>query len=124
MTEREMLFLDRDLVEKIDRNRGDIGRSEFIDFCIDTLLEGALSEEVVMTGEKAADRRPVAREAAPAYPPSEDFQQFKRNMGNLMKNMLEIVVNLGLEVDRSKSKTQGIDELDYLKFQMRKTFGE
>ncbi len=122
MTEREMLFLDRDLVEKIDRNRGDIGRSEFIDFCIDNLLEGALSEEVVMTGEKAADRRPAPRQAAAAYPPSEDFQQFKRNMGSLMKNLMEIVVNLGLEMDRSRSK--GIDELDYLKFQMRKTFGE
>ncbi len=123
MTEREMLFLDRDLVEKIDQNRGDISRSEFIDFCIDNLLEGALSEEVVPTGNKATSRRPAFRETAD-YPPSEDFQQFKRNMRSLMKNLLEVVVNLGLELDRSKSKTQGIDELDYLKFQMRKTFGE
>jgi hypothetical protein len=121
MTEREMLFLDRELIEKIDKVRGDISRSEFLDFCVDSLLEGALSEEVVLIGQKAADKRLISKEVAAAYTTGDEFRLFKQNLGDLLRSFLEFIVSLGLHHDGIRGR--GIDDLEYLRFQIRRTFG-
>ena len=39
MSEKRMLIVDAELVKRIDDNRGDLGRSEFIDFIIESQLK-------------------------------------------------------------------------------------
>ena len=59
MSEKRMLIVDAELVKKVDDNRGDLGRSEFIDL----LIESQLKEKE--EGKKKGD---VTRE---------DFHQFQ-----------------------------------------------
>ncbi len=40
MTERRMLIIDRGLIEKMDENRGDLDRAEFIELCLNTCFTG------------------------------------------------------------------------------------
>ena len=39
MSEKRMLIVDAELVKKVDDNRGDMGRSEFINFLIESQLK-------------------------------------------------------------------------------------
>ena len=40
MSEKRMLVVDAELVKKIDENRGDLTRSEFVNLLIDSQLKG------------------------------------------------------------------------------------
>jgi hypothetical protein len=122
MTEREMVILDHDVIERVDMNRGDLSRSEFISFCIDNLLDEALSEGARVKGEKTIDSRYVGEEVMSAYTTTVDFEQLKHDLKDIMNVFLEIVLNLGLELDRSQGKD--IDELEHLKTRIHRIFGD
>jgi hypothetical protein len=122
MTEREMVILDHDVIERVDMNRGDLSRSEFISFCIDNLLDEALSGGARIKGEKTIDSRYVGEEVMSAYTTTVDFEQLKHDLKDIMNVFLEIVLNLGLELDRSQGKD--IDELEHLQARIHKIFGE
>lgn len=122
MTEREMVILEHDVIERVDMNRGDLSRSEFISFCIDNLLDEALSGGAKIKGEKTIDSRYVGEEVMSAYTTTMDFEQLKHDLKDIMNVFLEIVLNLGLELDRSQGKD--IDELEHLKARIHKIFGE
>ena len=122
MTEREMVILEHDVIERVDMNRGDLSRSEFISFCIDNLLDEALAGGAKVKGEKTIDSRYVGEEVMSAYTTTVDFEQLKHDLKDVMNLFLEIVLNLGLEFDRSQGKD--IDELEHLKARIHKIFGE
>ena len=80
MSEKRMLILDAELVKKIDDNRGDMNRSDFINF----LIESQLKEE-----GKRHDG--VTRE---------EFHQFQEGTKELLRNFLEFFISYGLELGK------------------------
>ena len=80
MSEKRMLIVDAELVKKIDENRGDMGRSEFINF----LVESPLKEE----GKR---RDGVTHE---------EFHQFQEGTKELLRNFLEFFISYGLELGK------------------------
>ena len=81
MAMNKMLILDRGLVERIDENRGDLTRAEFVEICIDGCLEGVPPQKAQREERHAGEQRFTTRqEEAPVYATREEFQDFKRSM--------------------------------------------
>jgi hypothetical protein len=82
MSEKRMLIVDAELVKKVDDNRGDMGRSEFIDF----LMESQLQEK-----EEGKRHDGVTRE---------EFHQFQEGTKELLRHFLEFFISYGLELGK------------------------
>lgn len=80
MAERRMLIVDAEVVRKVDENRGDINRSEFLNFLIDSQLK-----------EDTGNRN---------YVDKEEFHQFAEGMKELLRNFLEFFISYGLELGK------------------------
>ena len=80
MSEKRMLIVDAELVKKIDDNRGDLSRSEFIDFLIDNQLK-----------EESKRHDGVSRE---------EFHQFQEGTKELLRSFLEFFISYGLELGK------------------------
>ena len=80
MSEKRMLIVDAELVKKIDDNRGDMGRSEFIDFLINSQLK-----------EESKRHDGVSRE---------EFRQFQEGAKELLRNFMEFFISYGLELGK------------------------
>jgi hypothetical protein len=88
MSEKRMLIVDAELVKKIDDNRGDIGRSEFINF----LIESGLKEK-----EEGKKQGSVTRD---------EFHQFQEGTKELLRNFLEFFISYGLELGKQPSDNE------------------
>ena len=89
MTEKRMLIVDSELVEKIDQNRGDMTQVQFINFLIDSQLGGE--------GESAAPKEYVGRE---------EFEEFAQGMKDLLRRFLDFFISYGMELgDEPKDHT-------------------
>ena len=75
-----MLIVDAELVKRIDDNRGDVGRSEFIDLLIDSQLKGESKTQGGVTRE--------------------EFQQFQEGSKELLRSFLEFFISYGLELGK------------------------
>jgi len=82
MSEKRMLIVGAELVKKIDDNRGDMGRSDFIDF----LIESHFKEK-----EESKSQGSVTRE---------EFRQFQEGTKELLRNFLEFFISYGLELGK------------------------
>ncbi len=80
MTDRRMLIVDAEVAKKIDENRGDMNRSDFINFLIDNQLKEDVGNQ--------------------NYVDKEEFQQFAQGMKELLRNFLEFFVSYGLELGK------------------------
>jgi len=86
VTEKRMLIVDAETARKIDENRGDMNRSEFLDFLIDSQLK-----------EDSGNQD---------YVNKEEFHQFAEGMKELLRNFLEFFLSYGLELGkRPEDKT-------------------
>jgi hypothetical protein len=93
MTDKKMLIVDAELMQKIDENRGDMGRAEFIGFLINSQLEeSSVSQQ---------NRNYVERE---------EFQEFAQGMKELLRNFLDFFISYGMELG-DQPKNQTFDEL-------------
>jgi hypothetical protein len=88
MSEKKMLIVDAELVKKVDDNRGDMGRSEFLDF----LIESQLKEK-----EESKKQGGVTRE---------EFHQFQEGTKELLRNFLEFFISYGLELGKQPSDSE------------------
>jgi hypothetical protein len=88
MSEKRMLIVDAELVRKIDDNRGDLGRSDFIDF----LLDSQLKEK-----EDGKKQGGVSRD---------EFHQFQEGTKELLRNFLEFFISYGLELGKQPSDSE------------------
>ena len=82
MAEKRMLIVDAEVAEKINENRGDMNRSEFLNFLIDSQLKGT---------EEAGNQNYVDRE---------EFHQFAQGIKELLRNFLEFFLSYGLELGK------------------------
>src|SRR4030043_572065 len=82
MSEKRMLIVDAELVKRIDDNRGDLGRSDFINF----LIESELKEKE--TGKKQGG---VTRD---------EFHQIQEGTKELLRSFLEFFISYGRGLGR------------------------
>ena len=80
MAEKRMLIVDAEVAQKIDENRGEMSRSEFLDFLIDSQLK-----------EDAGNHN---------YVDKEEFYHFAQGMKELLRNFLEFFISYGLELGK------------------------
>ena len=90
MSDRRMLVVDAELVRNIDENRGDLSRSEFIEFLINSQLKGE---------NKGNDG--VTRE---------EFRQFQEGAKELLRSFLEFFISYGLELGK-QPKNEEFEQL-------------
>jgi len=88
MSEKRMLIVDTELVKRVDDNRGDMDRSEFINF----LIESQLREK-----EESKKQGSVTRE---------EFHQFQEGTKELLRNFLEFFISYGLELGKQPSDNE------------------
>jgi hypothetical protein len=90
MAEKRMLIVDDELLRKIDENRGELGRAEFISFIINAHLGADEKHE-------AGFRQYVDRE---------EFQEFSQGMKDLLRHFLDFFISYGMELgDEPKDHT-------------------
>ena len=80
MAEKMMMIVDTEVVRKVDENRGDMNRSEFLSFLIDSQLK-----------EDTGNQN---------YVDKEEFRQFAQGMKELLRNFLEFFISYGLELGK------------------------
>ena len=80
MSDKRMLIVDAEVVNRIDENRGDLSFSEFINLLIDKQLN-----------EKNNKRNGVSRE---------EFRQFQEGTKQLLRSFLESFISYGLELGK------------------------
>jgi len=86
MSEKRMLVIDAEVAKKIDENRGDMNRSDFINFLIDNCLTEDSGKQNYVT--------------------KEDFNYFQQGTRELLRNFLEFFISYGLELGkRPEDKT-------------------
>ena len=80
MPDKRMLIVNAEVVRKIDENRGDMNRTDFLNFLIDSCLEEDSEKQDYIT--------------------KEDFTQFQQGTRELLRNFLEFFVSYGLELGK------------------------
>ena len=90
MSEKRMLIIDAEVVKKIEENRGDMNRSDFINFLIDSRLKEDPGTQSYIT--------------------KEEFKEFQQGTRDLLRNFLEFFVSYGLELGK-QPKDETFEEL-------------
>ncbi len=86
MSEKRMLIVDAEVARKVDENRGDMNRSDFINFLIGSCLKQDSGTQDYIT--------------------KEEFNQFQQGTRELLRNFLEFFVSYSLELGtQPKDKT-------------------
>ncbi len=80
MSEKRMLIVDAEVARKIEENRGDMNRSDFINFLIDSHLKEEPGKQNYIT--------------------KEEFNQFQQGTRELLRNFLEFFISYGLELGK------------------------
>jgi len=80
MTEKRMLIVDSEVVRRVDENRGDMSRSDFVNFLINSCLKEDSKKQNYIT--------------------KEDFSHFQQGTRELLRNFLEFFVSYGLELGK------------------------
>ena len=81
MTDKRMLIVDNDLWDKIDKNRGEMSRSEFVHFLIDNITN---SDNSIPGDNHYVDR--------------DEFQKFTLEMKELLKRFLDFFMSYGMQL--------------------------
>ena len=100
MAEKMMLIVPAELAQKIDDNRGDMSRSDFIEFLIDSQLK-----------QDTKDKQPAVQ-----YATKEEIKSLEQDMKKLLKSFLDFFLNYGLEMGKQgdfeeiTSKLKGLEK--------------
>jgi hypothetical protein len=90
MAEKRMFIIDAEVARKVDESRGEMSRSEFIDF----LIEGQLSED--------KESQPDALNHN--YVTKAELQQSLQGIKELLRSFLDFFLSYGLEVGKHSDK--------------------
>jgi hypothetical protein len=91
MSEKRILVVDDELLNKIDANRGDMSRIEFLNL----LIQNQLGEN--------SDISPV--QSNNQYISREEFQEFTQGMKDLLRRFLDFFISYGLELGQEPKDT-------------------
>jgi hypothetical protein len=90
MAEKRMFIVDAEVARKVDESRGEMSRSEFIDF----LIEGQLRE----------DKENKVDTLNNNYVTKEELHQSLQGIKELLRSFLEFFLSYGLEVGKHSDK--------------------
>ncbi len=90
MTEKRMLIVDDELLKRIDENRGEMSRSEFVSFLLNNQL-----------GEGGAEA-PAGQQQ---YVSREEFLEFSQGIKDLLRRFLDFSLSYGLELGQEPKDT-------------------
>jgi hypothetical protein len=92
MSEKKMVVVDQDVINKIDRHRGILGRVEFVTRCVKATLADMEPEAAPAEAPKLA--RPEVP-AASDYVTKEEFAEFRKNMESVQREFLNFFTTYG-----------------------------
>ncbi len=97
MTDRKMVVIDQGLIQKIDRNRGILGRVEFITRCVQATMAEMEPEMLAAETEAVAEAAPetVPETAAGGYVTREEFTEFRKSMEAIQREFLNFFTTYG-----------------------------
>ena len=104
MSDSKILVVPADLAQKIDENRGDTSRAEFIDALIDNLV---------------AEKTETKKNDAVKYATQAELSVFEQDMKQLLKSFLDFFMSYGMELgenggpvdfEKFTSKLQGLQK--------------
>ena len=84
MTEQRIMVLPAEVVARVDENRGDIDRSDFINILLDSHLG------------KAKEREPESQN----FVTPESLASFEEGMKELLRSFLDFFITYGLEIGK------------------------
>lgn len=93
MSERRMFIVDAEVARKVDESRGEMSRSEFINFLMDSQLE--------------EEKEDIEKQN---YITREEFYHSQQGMKELLRSFLEFFISYGLEVGK-QPKDKNFEEL-------------
>ena len=85
-----VMVVKEDVVKQIDENRGELNRTEFVNYLIQTQLRESYNQKEYIT--------------------KEEFQQFTQEIMELMQNFLQFFVSYGMAIGRGQPK-EDVEEL-------------
>lgn len=99
-----IVIFPQEVLDKIDRNKDNYSRAEFIETCLDSLLE---TEEVPGKVKKQTQSGTVAKRGEVEEAASrEDFMEFKKGMKNLQRAFIELLLDFAIEPVARASKEE------------------
>ena len=101
MPEKRMLIMPSELIKRIDENRENMSRSDFIEF----LIESRLGQDSKEQDSKEQDSN------GQSYVTKEELREFEQGVKGLLQSFLEFFVSYGLELGK-KPMSGKIEELD------------
>jgi hypothetical protein len=120
VSERRILIVDADLIDRIDANRNDMSRTEFLSFLMDSYLrkEGRADES-----PHHGDPHPAREEVkdllkaliadshkntikADNYVTREELQQVHDGIRDLLRSFLDFFVTYGLEIGKQPQDSE------------------
>ena len=90
MAEKRMFIVNAEVARKVDESRGEMSRSEFIDF----LIEGQLKEDKEYNGDTVNKN----------YVTKEELYKSQQGIKELLRSFLEFFLSYGLEVGKHSDK--------------------
>jgi len=107
MSEKRMLIVPAELIQKINDNRGDLSQAEFIDFLIEERLgekakgQGEITREEIESIKKDVKQLLLKGSAEDRkYATKEELQVFQEDTKKLMKSFLDFFIGYGLELNK------------------------
>jgi hypothetical protein len=95
MADNRIVVLPAELVEKIDKNRGDVSRADFISALLDNVL-----------------RESQGKEAISSFITRQELEGFRQDVRALLRSFLDFFIAYGLELGTTTSSKK--DELGLL----------
>ena len=92
MSDKRMMVLPVELVDRVDENRGDVSRAEFINLLLDNHLGN---------GEQEKHQQ---QENHQQFVTSESLAEFEGGMKELLRSFLEFFITYGLEIGKGSGK--------------------
>jgi hypothetical protein len=93
LADKRMLIVPDELVQKIDDNRGEMSRAEFLDF----LIEGQLKEAA---REKQPAAQYATRDDIKALATRDELRIMEQDLKALLKSFLDFFLSYGLEIGK------------------------
>jgi hypothetical protein len=122
MSEKLMLIVPTDLVDKINANRGDLGQAEFISFLIDSLLGKKTDEKQDVNKDeieaiKADLKKLIVKDedVKKKYATKEEFKSFIQDNRRLLKSFLDFFIGYGLETGKQPNNNELLEITSKLK---------
>jgi hypothetical protein len=108
LAEKRMLIVPDELAQKIDDNRGEMSRGEFLDFLIDSQLKEVIKDKQLTV-------QYVTKEDIKTLATREELKTMEQDLKALLKNFLDFFLSYGLEIGKEPKDSEFAEIANKLK---------